>query len=161
MKYSDPCPFMPEKSMGEVLITPTRIYVKSVLAACRTQKVAGFAHITGGGLLENIPRVLAADTSCEIDAGSWPVLDVFRWLKATGRCSEREMLRTFNCGIGMVVIAEKEGVDEVKAALEAEGETVYEIGRIVSTPGKSEVIMNGRVFCVVCLQRECIFLSLQ
>ena len=120
LQYSDPCPFQPEKTMGEVLITPTRIYVRSVLAACKTKKVAGFAHITGGGLVENIPRVLAPNTSCEIDAGSWPVLDVFRWLKATGKCSEHEMLRTFNCGIGMVVIAEKDGVEEVKAALDEE-----------------------------------------
>lgn len=146
LALSDACPFVPEKTLGEVLMTPTRIYVSSVLAACETKKVAGFAHITGGGLLENIPRVLAADTSCELDAGSWPVLDVFRWLKSVGNVPEKEMLRTFNCGLGMVVIAEKDGVAEVKAALEAEGEVVYEIGRIISTPGKNEVVMNGRVF---------------
>ena len=146
LDYSSPCPFEPSKTLGEVLITPTRIYVRSVLAACKTKKVAGFAHITGGGLVENIPRVLAPNTSCLINAGSWPVLDVFRWLKATGNCSEHEMLRTFNCGIGMVVIAEKDGADEVRAALEAEGETVYEIGKIIETPGKNEVVMNGRVF---------------
>ena len=104
LAYSSPCPWMPEKTLGEVLITPTRIYVPAVLAACKTKKVAGFAHITGGGLLENIPRVLAPNTSCKINSGSWPVLDVFRWLKAVGKCSEHEMLRTFNCGIGMVVM---------------------------------------------------------
>lgn len=146
LKVDEPCPFLPEKTLGEVLMTPTRIYVPSVLAACRTKKVIGFAHITGGGLIENIPRVLSENTSCELDAGSWPVLDVFRWLKSVGNVPEHEMLRTFNCGIGMVVIAEKESAAEVKAALESEGETVYEIGRIVDTPGKNEVIMNGRVF---------------
>ena len=146
LSVADPCPFVPEKSLGEVLMEPTRIYVPAVLAACRTKKVAGFAHITGGGLLENIPRVLSPNTSCKIDAGSWPVLDVFRWLKSVGNVPETEMLRTFNCGLGMIVIAEKEGVSEVKAALESEGEVVYEVGRIVSTPGKNEVIMKGRVF---------------
>lgn len=146
LQYSSPCPWIPEKSLGEVLITPTRIYVPAVLAACKTKKVAGFAHITGGGLLENIPRVLAPNTSCKINSGSWPVLDVFRWLKAVGKCSEHEMLRTFNCGIGMVVIAERDAAEEVRAVLEKEGETVYEIGEIIDTPGKNEVIMNGRVF---------------
>ena len=146
LKVTDPCPFLPEKTLGEVLMSPTRIYVPSVLAACKTKKVAGFAHITGGGLLENIPRVLSPDTSCQINAGSWPVLDVFRWLKSVGNVPEPEMLRTFNCGLGMIVIAEKEGAAEVKAALESEGETVYEVGKIISTPGKNEVVMNGRVF---------------
>ena len=146
LAYSSPCPWMPEKTLGEVLITPTRIYVPAVLAACKTKKVAGFAHITGGGLLENIPRVLSPDTSCQINAGSWPVLDVFRWLKSVGNVPEPEMLRTFNCGLGMIVIAENEGAAEVKAALESEGETVYEVGKIISTPGKNEVVMNGRVF---------------
>jgi phosphoribosylformylglycinamidine cyclo-ligase len=118
-----------EQGVAE-LLTPTRIYVKSCLAAIKTGGVKGFAHITGGGLTENTPRVLPENVSAEIDLNAWIMPPIFTWLQETGNIARDEMLRTFNCGVGMVVVVAPDKADDVKAALIAAGETVFDIGGI-------------------------------
>jgi phosphoribosylformylglycinamidine cyclo-ligase len=112
------------------LLTPTRIYVGSCLAAIGTGGVKALAHITGGGLTENMPRVLPENVSAEIDLKSWPLPAIFEWLQKTGNIAQPEMLRTFNCGIGMVAAATPEAADKVASALRDAGETVHVIGRL-------------------------------
>jgi phosphoribosylformylglycinamidine cyclo-ligase len=124
-------PFDPVRTLGETLLTPTRIYVQSCLAALReTKAVKGLAHITGGGFPDNIPRVLPAGLGVTLDLARVPVLPVFRWLAATGGIAEPEMLRTFNCGIGMVAVVEAARAEAVTAVLAREGETVVRLGAV-------------------------------
>ncbi|MGF1593440.1 MAG: phosphoribosylformylglycinamidine cyclo-ligase [Kiloniellaceae bacterium] len=130
LDYDAPAPFAPETGLGEALLVPTRIYVKSCLAALATGGVKALAHITGGGFPENLPRVLPKTLGVVLPGVTWPVPAVFAWLAATGGIAPAEMLRTFNCGIGMVAVAAPERAAEVRAAFEAAGETVFEIGRI-------------------------------
>ena len=130
MGFADAAPFAPGKSVGEALLTPTRIYVKSCLAAIKAGGVKGFAHITGGGMTENVPRVLPKGLHAVIDGSAFPVPPVFAWLAEQGGVALPEMLRTFNCGIGMVVVVAPEKAAEVTAALEAAGEAVYTVGTI-------------------------------
>ncbi|WP_293647264.1 phosphoribosylformylglycinamidine cyclo-ligase [Thiolapillus sp.] len=118
--------------LGEALLQPTRIYVKSLLALLKETDVHALAHITGGGLTENIPRVLPANTAAHIDTKSWPRPAVFQWLQDNGNIDPGEMLRTFNSGIGMVVCVAAEDAAKAQAVLEAQGETVYMIGSIES-----------------------------
>ncbi len=118
------------QSLGEALLQPTRIYVKPLLSLMKEIDVHALAHITGGGLTENIPRVLPANTAAHIDTGSWPRPAVFRWLQENGNISSEEMLRTFNSGIGMVVCVAAEDALQTQSILEAQGETVHVIGRI-------------------------------
>ncbi len=134
--WDAPAPFAPGQTLGRALLTPTRIYVKSCLAAIRAGGVAAFAHITGGGLVENVPRVLPKGLHAIIDARRFPVPPVFAWLADAGGVASPEMLRTFNCGIGMVVAVKPASVAAVTAALQAQGETVFEIGAI--EPGAEE-----------------------
>jgi phosphoribosylformylglycinamidine cyclo-ligase len=141
LRYADESPFASGKTLGEVLLTPTRIYVKPVLAALKaSQGVKALAHITGGGFLENIPRVLPANTVAEIDLGQVPSPPVFGWLQKTGGISEREMLRTFNCGIGMICLTTHESADEVARLLEAQGEHVVRLGHIAARGGSEEQV---------------------
>jgi len=141
LRYADEAPFASGKTLGEVLLTPTRIYVKPVLAALKaSQGVKALAHITGGGFLENIPRVLPANTVAEIDLGQVPSPPVFGWLQKTGGISEREMLRTFNCGIGMICLTTHESADEVARLLEAQGEHVVRLGHIAARGGSEEQV---------------------
>jgi phosphoribosylformylglycinamidine cyclo-ligase len=130
LDYAAPAPFANDKSLGEALLAPTRLYVRSCLAAVRAGAVKALAHITGGGLLENIPRVLPAGLAAELDAAAWPLPPVFRWLQQHGNIAPTELARTFNCGIGMVAVVRPEAVAEATAIFEAEGETVRRIGRI-------------------------------
>lgn len=126
---TEPAIFAPEQTLGEVLMEPTRIYVKSVLAALRaTNGLKALAHITGGGFTENIPRVLPESLCANIDLAQVPHAPVFKWLSQTGGIAETEMLRTFNCGIGMIIVASSTDKDAVMAALQAEGEMPVEIG---------------------------------
>ena len=127
------------KPLGEALLSPTRIYVKSLLALIEETEVHALAHITGGGLPENLPRVLPQNLNAEIDLGSWKRPEIFNWLQRHGGVEESEMLRTLNCGIGMVVALPAEQADKATAILEAHGETVYRIGRIVAGDGGPEV----------------------
>ena len=122
-------------SLGEGLLTPTRLYVKQVLAAVRAGGVHGLAHITGGGLTENPPRVLPDGLACEIDLSSWTLPPVFRWLAETAGMSEPELLKTFNCGIGMIAVVAADRADVIAALLRAQGETVVPLGRVVQGQG--------------------------
>jgi phosphoribosylformylglycinamidine cyclo-ligase len=131
LAYEAPAPFAPARSLGEALLAPTRLYVRSCRAGLKTGGIRALAHITGGGLLENIPRVLPEGMGAEIDVRAWPLPPVFAWLAKTGRIAPMEMARTFNCGIGMVAVVEPAAVERVTAALAAAGETIYRIGRIV------------------------------
>ena len=130
-----PAPFAPDRQLGEALLTPTRIYVKSCLAAARTGKIKAFAHITGGGLVENVPRVLPAGLAAVFDAGRWPCPSVFRWLAATGGVADVEMARVFNCGLGMVAVVAAADAAEIAALLSAAEEHVFDVGRIVTRQG--------------------------
>ncbi len=133
-----PCPFEPDGTavtLGEALLDPTRIYVPAALSAIRTGGVRALAHITGGGLPENLPRVLPEGLGAEVDLGAWTLPPVFRWLAETGGIAEAEMLRAFNCGIGMVAVVAPEAETAVRAALEAGGERTVRIGRVVAGDG--------------------------
>jgi phosphoribosylformylglycinamidine cyclo-ligase len=143
IRWSDPAPFAPAASLGAALLTPTRIYVRACLAAIReTGAVKALAHITGGGLVENIPRVISDNLAAQIDLAAIAVPPVFRWL--SGPVAEQEMLRTFNCGIGMVLVVDPAAAAEVGAALEAHGETVTRLGRIAARD-KSAVVFAGKL----------------
>ena len=145
-RYEAPAPFAPERRLGEALLEPTRIYVKPVLKAVRElPAVKALAHITGGGLVENIPRVLPAGTVAEIDLTAVPVPPVFAWIARTGGVAEAEMLRTFNCGIGMVAVVASDAVDAVTRMLEAEGEQVRRIGGIAGHDGAPATRFAGRL----------------
>lgn len=120
------------RKFKDVVMEPTRIYVKSLLKLIEALPVKGMAHITGGGISENIPRVLPAGLTAEIKASSWTLPPLFQWLQAQGNIVPSELYKTFNCGIGMAVIVAKEHVAQAKQLLEASGETVYEIGLVRS-----------------------------
>ncbi|MEC9347643.1 MAG: phosphoribosylformylglycinamidine cyclo-ligase [Pseudomonadota bacterium] len=130
-------PFDSNLSLGEALLTPTRIYVKPLLSALKLGPVKALAHITGGGLIENIPRVLPEGTGVRLDAASWTFPQVFAWLMAEGGVEAREMARTFNCGIGMIAVVPAAEVDKVVAFLTYKGEKVAAIGEVVAGEGVS------------------------
>ena len=131
LKWDAPAPFAPGRTLGEALLEPTRIYVKPLLEALRaTGGIKALAHITGGGFPDNIPRVLPQGTSVRLDLGAIPVPPVFPWLARTGGVAAPEMLRTFNCGIGMVVVVARADMDTVRQALEAAGEPAVVIGEV-------------------------------
>ncbi len=134
-ELSGPAPFDPERRLDEALLTPTRIYVKPCLAAIAAGGVHALAHITGGGLVENLPRVIPDGLAARIDGLSWPVPPVFRWLARAGGVAPGEMLRTFNCGIGMAAVVDPGRAEAVAAALAEAGERVHRIGRIVPGDG--------------------------
>jgi phosphoribosylformylglycinamidine cyclo-ligase len=129
-KIDRPALFDQDVLLADALLTPTRIYVKSLLPVLREGRIGALAHITGGGLLENVPRVLPEGCHALIDAGAWPLPPLFAFLQAGGAIEPGELARTFNCGIGMVAIVAQADVDAVTAALESAGEVVYPIGRI-------------------------------
>ncbi|HAY48392.1 MAG TPA: phosphoribosylformylglycinamidine cyclo-ligase, partial [Thalassospira sp.] len=128
--YSDEAPFAPGKTVGEALLEPTRIYVKSCLAAHKAGMVKALAHITGGGLTENVPRVLPENLTAVFDASTWEFLPIFKWLAVEGGIPAVEMARTFNCGIGMCVVVPADKADAAEALLREHGETVSQIGVI-------------------------------
>jgi phosphoribosylformylglycinamidine cyclo-ligase len=138
-------PFADGVTLGEALLTPTRIYVKSLLSVIReTGAIKALAHITGGGFPDNIPRVLPDTCTAEIDLTAILVPPVFSWLATTGSVARNEMLRTFNCGVGMIVVVAPEKADFVASALEAQGETVMRVGKLVET-GDERVIYRGEL----------------
>ena len=130
-----------EKPWAEALLAPTRIYVKSLLPLVREGRIHALAHITGGGLLENIPRVLPGGLHAAIDASGWPQPRLMAFLQAQGNIEPEEMARTFNCGIGMVAIVAPDDADDVTAALSDAGETVFTIGRV--EPGARGCTVTG------------------
>ncbi len=132
LDWASACPWNADESVGQALLTPTRVYVRPALNAIATGGVHGLAHITGGGLTENIPRVLPEGLGVEIDLSSWDLPPVFQWMAQTGGLSESEMLKTFNCGLGMVLMCRADAVDQIEAALKDSGETVYRIGQVTT-----------------------------
>ncbi len=123
------------QTLRQAVIAPTRLYVKPILAALEKFEIKGMAHITGGGLTENIPRVLPENCVAQIDAQSWPLPKLFQWLQQAGNVEQQEMYRTFNCGIGMAVIVPAEQADAAQAFLAGQGETVYRLGTIRKRAG--------------------------
>ena len=126
--------------LGDVILTPTKIYVKVILELLQKCEVKGMAHITGGGLLENIPRVLPENCQVQIDSTAWPALPIFQLIQEKGNVEKREMYRTFNMGIGFVLICDKENAAKVKEACAQMEQPVYEIGNVVS--GEKKVVID-------------------
>ena len=124
-----------ERTLADVVMAPTRIYVKQVLATMEKVNIKGMAHITGGGLLENVPRVLPENTVAELEKAAWPRPKLFDWMQAEGNVAENEMHRVFNCGIGLVVVVAAADADAAMAELKAQGEAVYRIGKIRARQG--------------------------
>lgn len=120
-----------DKTLGDVLLAPTKIYVKSCLNVIKTGKIKALSHITGGGLTENLPRVLSKNTAPKIDYNSWKLPEVFAWLQKSGNVLDEEMHRTFNCGIGMVLICDKKDADEMLEMLNKSGEEAIIIGQLI------------------------------
>jgi phosphoribosylformylglycinamidine cyclo-ligase len=146
LPFDSPAPFSPVMTLGGALLTPTRLYVKSCLRAIReTGAVKGFAHITGGGFTDNIPRVLPRHLGVGIDLARLPVLGVFKWLAEQGGVAERELLRTFNCGIGMIAIVEPDAIKEVTEVFAASGESVTVLGAVIPAAGEERVVYNGHL----------------
>jgi len=119
-----------ETTLGEALLAPTRIYVRPILALLKAVPIHGIAHITGGGLSGNIPRILPDNCDCRIDATAWPRPEIFQWLQSEGSIDDTEMLRTFNCGIGLVIIVSSDTAAQAHEMLKASGETVYRLGEV-------------------------------
>ena len=138
LRWNDPAPFAPGQPLGKALLTPTRIYVRQILETIRaTHAVKALAHITGGGLTDNIPRVLPAELAAEIDLGAFALPPVFAWLQEEANLDSNEMLRTFNCGIGMIVVVAPGDAERVRQHL---GEEALVIGTMVSR-GRGEAIL--------------------
>lgn len=135
-------PFEDGRTLGQALLEPTRIYVKPVLATLARVEVKGMAHITGGGLTENIPRVLPQSLAARIERSSWEVPGIFRWLQKQGNIADEEMHRTFNCGIGMVLVVSRADASAAIASLAAAGVKATEIGAIVErAPGTAQTVI--------------------
>jgi phosphoribosylformylglycinamidine cyclo-ligase len=142
LDYSAPAPFANDRSLGEVLLTPTKIYVAAARAAFAAGGVRAFAHITGGGLVENLPRVLPKGLVGELDAGSWDLPPVFRWLMQSGEVAPEEMARAFNCGLGMLAVVAPDRVDDVIAAFAQAGETAHRVGRVGAGAGDAAPVVR-------------------
>jgi len=142
--YSAPAPFAPVMTLGAALLTPTRLYVKSCLRAIRdTGAVKALAHITGGGFTDNIPRVLPKTLGVRIDLAALPVKPVFKWLAREGGVADLELLRTFNCGVGMVAVISPDAVAEVTDVLTQMGETVVTLGEVAAPAAEDRVSYHG------------------
>jgi phosphoribosylformylglycinamidine cyclo-ligase len=128
------------KTLGETLLAPTRIYVKPLLALLDKIDVHALAHITGGGITENLPRVLLDGMNAEVDLSAWQMPAVFKWLQAQGNVAEADMLTTFNCGIGMIVCVAPEDELTTLEMLKTLGETAYPVGRLIAGEGKPKVV---------------------
>jgi phosphoribosylformylglycinamidine cyclo-ligase len=147
LRWNAAAPFDPARELGAALLEPTRIYVRSCLAALRdTKAIKALAHITGGGFPDNIPRVLPKGLGARLDLERVPVPPIFRWLADVGTVAEPEMLRTFNCGIGMVAVVAAGEADAVASALVREGEAVVRMGEVVAmTPDTARVVYRGHL----------------
>ena len=141
--YAAPAPFEPGVSLAEALLRPTRIYVPACLAAIRSGLIKGLSHITGGGLIENPPRVLPDDTLARIDGAAWPLPPLFKWLAEIGGIEAEEMARTFNCGIGMIAIVGADDAAAATALFEANWETVWTLGVVEAGSGPAHVELSG------------------
>jgi phosphoribosylamine--glycine ligase / phosphoribosylformylglycinamidine cyclo-ligase len=142
LTYNEPAPWDQSTTIGHALLSPTRIYVKSLLSTLSHGNVKGLAHITGGGLVDNVPRMLPNFLAAEIDLMSWEIPPVFKWLKDSGNVAPLEMCRTFNNGIGMVAVVDASCVEKTIETLQAAGEKVYKIGRLVQRTDQACIIQN-------------------
>jgi phosphoribosylformylglycinamidine cyclo-ligase len=140
---ADPAPFASDQTLASALLVPTRIYVRSLLGLFEHEVIKAVAHITGGGLTDNLPRVLPEGVVARIDADSWHASPVFLWLYEAARMTADEMLRTFNCGIGMVLVVVAEYADDVTRFLTDKGETVYRLGELVAGDGPARLQVDG------------------
>lgn len=146
LSFHAPAPFAPVMTLGGALLAPTKLYVKSCLRAIReTGAVKGLAHITGGGFTDNIPRVLPKGLGVRIDLSQLHVLPVFKWLADQAGIAELEMLRTFNCGIGMVAIVRPDALGQVMEVLASSGETVAHLGEVIAAEGEQRVIYDNHL----------------
>jgi len=136
-------PFAPGRKLGEALLTPTRLYVRSALEALRVGGVKGFAHITGGGITENLPRALPEGLDAEVDLDSWVPSPVFGWMAKSAGIEAPEMLRTFNCGIGMVAVVSEKSSGHVIEAFQQCGDKAMRLGHLVPGSGEAKVVYRG------------------
>jgi phosphoribosylformylglycinamidine cyclo-ligase len=136
----DPHAEIDGRSVSDALLEPTRIYVRPVLDLLTKVRARGLAHITGGGISENLPRVIPPQLHAEIDTSSWQQGPVFDWLASTGNIASNEMRRTFNCGVGMVVVVAAADVDSALAALRASGENAWHLGQIAAGSGEVQYL---------------------
>ena len=142
LSYTDPAPWDQSTTVGESLLTPTRIYVRSLLPAIERSLVKGMAHITGGGLVENVPRMLPPHLGADLDASRWQCPGVLRWLKKAGGVDDGEFVRVFNAGLGMVLVVDPGLEEEATRVLLGAGEKVFSVGRLVGR-------QDGGMGCVV------------
>ena len=140
---ADPAPFARGETLASALLVPTRIYVQSLLPLFEQEVIKAIAHITGGGLIENVPRVLPGGVIARIDPASWRAPPLFRWLHEAGQIAPEEMLRVFNCGIGMVVVVDAASSDAVVRHLKEQGETVFRLGELAPGDGPASVEVAG------------------
>jgi len=143
LSYGAPAPFDKSRTLGEALLEPTRIYVRPALKAARAGHVKAFAHITGGGLVENIPRVLPKGFGVWLSVSEWPVPPVLKWLARQGNLDAQDMARIFNCGIGFVAVTAHERADEVMEILASEGDAVFRIGEVERNLSPNRVMLQG------------------
>jgi phosphoribosylformylglycinamidine cyclo-ligase len=150
LAWEAPAPWDPSRSLSQALLVPTRIYVKPILAAIRqTGAIKALSHITGGGISENVPRVLPDSVAAEIDLDAIPFTPVFQWLRQTARIDDAEMLRTFNCGIGLIMVCQSERAEAVAVALSDAGERPVKLGRITKPSGaRTEAKGKGETWAV-------------
>ncbi len=141
LKLDAPAPFDGSRKLGEALLAPTKIYVKSCLEGVRNGHIKALSHITGGGLYENIPRILPNNLTAELEASSWNLPALFKWLAELGNIQPRELATTFNCGLGMIVAVAPENKDALIEQLQNAGETVYEVGRLINRSDDQEQVV--------------------
>jgi homoserine kinase len=146
LSFHDKAPWDESQSVGAALLAPTRIYVKPLLAVARKGLIKGMAHITGGGLTENIPRMLPDTLAAEVDAKTWPVPAVFKWLKQAGRVENTEFCRTWNTGLGMVLVVDAKNASAAAEMLQEQGEKVYTVGRLVKKTKEDCLVRNMEVW---------------
>jgi phosphoribosylformylglycinamidine cyclo-ligase len=143
LSWDAEAPFAPGTKLGEALLTPTRLYVKSALEALHAGGVKGFAHITGGGITENLPRALPEGMDADVDLDSWTPAPVFGWMAKSAGIAAPEMLRTFNCGIGMVAVVSEKSSDRVIEAFQQYGDKAMRLGHLVPGSGEAKVVYRG------------------
>lgn len=143
LAWDAPAPFAKNAKLAEILMAPTRLYVKSALEAMRTGGVKGFAHITGGGITENLPRALPEGLDAEVDLSAWTPPPVFGWLAEQGAVTPEQMLRTFNCGIGLVAVADEKNSGHVIDAFQGCGDKAVRLGRLIPGGGEAKVVYRG------------------
>jgi phosphoribosylformylglycinamidine cyclo-ligase len=143
LRWDADVPFAAGQKLGAALLTPTRLYVKSALEAIRAGGVKGYAHITGGGITENLPRALPEGLDAEVDLTSWTPAPVFGWLAQSAGIAPAEMLRTFNCGIGLVAVVAEKSAGHVIDAFQNSGDKAVRLGKLVPGSGEAKVVYRG------------------